>query len=93
MQGRETSHFFLFSGANLLAVNADGNMPYDICDDDATLDVIESEMAAQGITQTFIDEERGAAEAHMLNDMKLLHQEGLPLDARQIDGSTYVCSI
>jgi hypothetical protein len=39
------------SGANLMSVNADGNMPYDICDDDNTLDLIESEMAKQGITQ------------------------------------------
>lgn len=45
---------FLFSGADLLAVNADGNMPYDICDDEATLDVIESEMASRGITQAYI---------------------------------------
>jgi len=36
------------SGAELLAVNADGNMPYDLCDDAATLDYIESEMARQG---------------------------------------------
>lgn len=28
-------------GANLLAVNADGNMPYDICEDEKTLDCIE----------------------------------------------------
>ncbi len=34
-----------------MSVNADGNMPYDICDDDNTLDLIESEMAKQGITQ------------------------------------------
>lgn len=46
--------FFSFSGADLLAVNADGNMPYDICDDEATLDVIESEMASRGITQAYI---------------------------------------
>lgn len=52
----------LFSGANLLAVNADGNMPYDICDDDRTLDVIENRMAEKGITQQSIDEERGSAE-------------------------------
>lgn len=37
--------------ANLLAVNADGNMPYDICEDEATLDFIEGEMAQQGVTQ------------------------------------------
>uniref|UniRef100_A0A8L8KRY0 ANK_REP_REGION domain-containing protein n=1 Tax=Heligmosomoides polygyrus TaxID=6339 RepID=A0A8L8KRY0_HELPZ len=79
-----------FSGANLLAVNADGNMPYDICDDETTLDAIESEMAARGITQAYIDDQRGAPEKAMLDDMKSLHQQGLPLDARQPDGSTYL---
>ena len=34
--------------AELLAVNADGNMPYDICEDDTTLDFIENEMAKRG---------------------------------------------
>jgi len=29
-------------------VNADGNMPYDLCDDVSTLNYIESEMAKQG---------------------------------------------
>uniref|UniRef100_A0A0N5ABC5 ANK_REP_REGION domain-containing protein n=1 Tax=Syphacia muris TaxID=451379 RepID=A0A0N5ABC5_9BILA len=77
-------------GANLLAVNADGNMPYDICDDEATLDVIETEMAARGITQAHIDEQRGAAEKQMLDEMKYLRQEGLSLDIRQSDGSTYL---
>ena len=37
------------SGAELLAVNADGNMPYDLCDNVSTLNYIESEMARQGI--------------------------------------------
>ena len=36
------------SGADVLALNSDGNMPYDLCDDDTTLDVIESAMAKQG---------------------------------------------
>jgi len=36
------------SDADLLAVNADGNMPYDLCDDVSTLNYIESEMARQG---------------------------------------------
>ncbi|KAG2458143.1 PP16A phosphatase, partial [Polypterus senegalus] len=34
-------------GANLLAVNADGNMPYDLCEDEMTLDYIETAMANQ----------------------------------------------
>ena len=37
------------SGCDLLAVNADGNMPYDICEHEASLDLIESEMAKRGI--------------------------------------------
>uniref|UniRef100_A0A3Q4M662 Protein phosphatase 1, regulatory subunit 16A n=1 Tax=Neolamprologus brichardi TaxID=32507 RepID=A0A3Q4M662_NEOBR len=35
-------------GADLLAVNADGNMPYDICEDEATLELLEMVMAEQG---------------------------------------------
>lgn len=35
-------------GAELLAVNADGNMPYDLCEDEATLELIEVVMAEQG---------------------------------------------
>lgn len=36
------------SGANMLAVNADGNMPYDLCEDEATLELMETVMAEQG---------------------------------------------
>ena len=39
---------FFFSNADLLAVNADGNMPYDICEDEDTLDFVENEMAKRG---------------------------------------------
>ena len=42
--------FVFFSKAELLAVNADGNMPYDICEDDVTLDFIETEMAKRGLS-------------------------------------------
>lgn len=40
------------SGADLLAVNADGNMPYDLCEDEATLELIEVVMAEQGESQS-----------------------------------------
>jgi protein phosphatase 1 regulatory subunit 16A len=43
--------FLIEHGANLLAVNADGNMPYDLCEDDTTLSYIENEMAKRGVTQ------------------------------------------
>ncbi|GFT73865.1 protein phosphatase 1 regulatory subunit 16A [Nephila pilipes] len=69
--------YLISKGADLLAVNADGNMPYDICDDDATLDYIENEMAKRGITQEMIDQTRAATEIRMLNDLKnLVEQEG-----------------
>lgn len=32
-------------------MNADGNMPYDICEDEVTLDYIETEMAKVGKKQ------------------------------------------
>ena len=42
-------HFVvLFSGGDLLAVNVDGDMPYDICEESETLDYIETTMTEQG---------------------------------------------
>jgi ankyrin repeat protein len=58
--------------ADLLAVNTDGNMPYDICDDEVCLEYIESEMASRGVTQQTIDMKRSESEIKMLNDLKLV---------------------
>lgn len=56
--------------AELLAVNTDGNMPYDICDDEVCLEYIESEMARKGVTQQAIDMKRSETEMRMLDDLK-----------------------
>ena len=40
----------VFRGADLLALNADQNMPYDICEDQKTLEYIEQAMANKGKT-------------------------------------------
>lgn len=53
-----------------MAVNADGNMPYDICEDEAALDYIEGEMARRGVTQELIDETRADTELKMLADLQ-----------------------
>jgi len=45
----------LCSGADLLAVNADGNMAYDLCDDVPTLEYIETEMSKRGLYSAFVD--------------------------------------
>ncbi|XP_072947191.1 protein phosphatase 1 regulatory subunit 16A isoform X2 [Epargyreus clarus] len=76
-------------GANLLAVNGDGNMPYDICEEERTLDAIESEMAARGVTQRLIDETRAATEMRMLLDVAELVKDGMDLDEpRDSQGAT-----
>lgn len=82
--------YSFFRGANLLAVNADGNMPYDICEDDATLDYIEGEMASRGVTQSLIDETRSATETHMLNHLKMMKSKGQSLMFRDQQGATPV---
>ena len=38
----------LFSGAELLALNADHNMPYDICEDEFTSQIVEGYMKQKG---------------------------------------------
>uniref|UniRef100_A0A671WG92 Glutamic--pyruvic transaminase n=1 Tax=Sparus aurata TaxID=8175 RepID=A0A671WG92_SPAAU len=76
------------AGADLLAVNADGNMPYDLCEDEATLELLEMVMAEQGITQDRIDECRGAKEAAMLADTQALVQSGADLNTQDDNGAT-----
>ncbi|KAL3187398.1 hypothetical protein MRX96_025466 [Rhipicephalus microplus] len=80
--------YLISRGADLLAVNADGNMPYDICEDEPTLDYIESEMAKRGITQEMIDETRAANEVMMLSDLKGLSDAGGDLEFRDEQGAT-----
>jgi protein phosphatase 1 regulatory subunit 16A len=65
--------------ADLLAVNTDGNMPYDICDDEVCLEYIESEMAAKGVTQQTIDMKRSETEMKMLDDLKQIYLQQLIL--------------
>ena len=72
------------NGAELLALNADGNMPYDICDDDRTLDYIETQMDRRGITQEMIDETRAQIENQMLVDLRNLVKKSLS-SSRSID--------
>ncbi|KAI4898247.1 hypothetical protein NFI96_030538 [Prochilodus magdalenae] len=45
---RQAISFRMSCGADLLVVNADENMPYDLCEDEDTLELIEVVMAEQG---------------------------------------------
>ncbi|NXQ26743.1 PP16A phosphatase, partial [Alaudala cheleensis] len=75
-------------GADLLAVNSDGNMPYDLCEDEATLDCLESAMAEQGITQERIEDARAATERSMLQEIRELIRDGAELDVPRGHGAT-----
>jgi hypothetical protein len=87
------------NNAELLAVNTDGNMPYDICDDEVCLEFIESEMAKKGVTQQAIDMKRSEAEMKMLDDLKqiclninqsITFDGYLDLNAKDNNGATLV---
>lgn len=77
-------------GANLLAVNADGNMPYDICEDETCLDYIENEMAKRGVTQQLIDETRAHTEMKMLADVQEIAANNGDLEVHDSQGATPV---
>lgn len=65
-------------------------MPYDICEDEAALDYIESEMAKRGVTQQLIDETRAATERQMLLDCKRIASSKGDLEAYDSQGATPV---
>ncbi|KAM4026530.1 protein phosphatase 1 regulatory subunit 16A [Anomaloglossus baeobatrachus] len=73
---------------NLLAVNSDGNMPYDLCEDDVTLDHIETAMAEQGITQEKIEEARAATEMRMVADIRQLLESGAEVNSQDPAGTS-----
>lgn len=78
------------NGANLLACNADGNMPYDLAENLETLDYIENEMSLQGITQDCIDKTRAFIEHSMLMDLKQLAESGFDLNALDHNHATFL---
>ncbi|KAG5836537.1 hypothetical protein ANANG_G00256360 [Anguilla anguilla] len=75
-------------GADLLAVNSDGNMPYDLCEDDPTLDIIETAMANRGITQEMINETRASVERRMLGDIQALLRDNEDVNLQDSQGAT-----
>ncbi|XP_013860227.1 protein phosphatase 1 regulatory inhibitor subunit 16B isoform X2 [Austrofundulus limnaeus] len=75
-------------GADLLAVNSDGNMPYDLCEDDPTLDIIETAMANRGITQEMINETRASTERRMIEDIQELLRRGEEVNQQDSQGAT-----
>lgn len=76
------------NGADLLAVNGDGNMPFDICEDESTLDYIESQMVKRGVTQEMIDLKRASTEMQMLNDLEKMVDQGEDLNLANESGVT-----
>lgn len=84
----ELVRILIARSANLLAVNADGNMPYDICEDETVLDHIEGEMARRGVTQRLIDDTRAKTETIMLEDMKRRVTAKMDVEYHDAQGAT-----
>ena len=82
--------FLIDAGAELLSVNADGNMPYDLCEDDTTLSYIENEMARRGVTQELIDDTRSRTERHMLSDLVAYQAQNGDLEIRDAQGTHFI---
>nr|CAB3265092.1 protein phosphatase 1 regulatory inhibitor subunit 16B-like [Phallusia mammillata] len=75
-------------GADLLALNADNNMPYDICEEDDTLEFIELAMAQKGITQAQINTARCAKEQEILKEVTKLQESGGDITMKDKAGAT-----
>ncbi|XP_070536717.1 protein phosphatase 1 regulatory subunit 16A-like [Ptychodera flava] len=82
------AEYLLTKGADILAINSDGNMPYDISEDDVTLDYIESVMASRGITQEQIDDLRRSTAQRMLRDLYDAVNDHKDLEGRDCHGAT-----
>lgn len=72
----QLASFLIHNGANTLSLNVDSNMPYDICDDDVTLNIIEQNMAQNGITQHLIESLRQEPE-HQLFDLIISNKKSI----------------
>lgn len=76
------------AGANLIAVNGDGDLPYDITEDEVTQHYLENEMTKRGITQEFINLARQASHDKMKDDIEHLIEKGGDINQPLDQGGT-----
>ncbi|KAA3681223.1 protein phosphatase 1 regulatory subunit 16A [Paragonimus westermani] len=86
----ELCSILINNGADLLAMNADGNMPYECCMPGPTLTLIETEMDKRGITQEQLDDLHRLPECDMLADMEVLYKAGADLNSLDAQGASYL---
>ncbi|KAF7261513.1 hypothetical protein EG68_00998 [Paragonimus skrjabini miyazakii] len=86
----ELCSILINNGADLLAMNADGNMPYECCMPGPTLTLIETEMDKRGITQEQLDDLHRLPECDMLADMEVLYKAGADLNSLDPQGASYL---
>ncbi|KAL3315424.1 hypothetical protein Ciccas_005943 [Cichlidogyrus casuarinus] len=84
----EICQLLIDNGADLLALNGDGNMPYDICEHESTLYLIESAMANQKISQDDIDNKRRVPECEMLRRAEEMRLAGMDLNQLDNQGAS-----
>lgn len=72
--------YIINNGGDLLAVNADGDLPLDICEGDKVLKVIEDAMVDKGYTEEIRQAARLSGEENLLNEIKRRLAAGESID-------------
>lgn len=85
------SNFFSFSGANILAVNADQSISFDICEENSEcIYYLQNEMRKRNITQKDIENARKAEEIKILADVAKITEMSGDVNILDSDGATLV---
>ncbi|OON21233.1 hypothetical protein X801_02875 [Opisthorchis viverrini] len=64
------------SGADILAINVDGSIPYDLAEDDETSHYLVSEIHRRGYLPADVEAARSEPEKLMLNDIMRRYKSG-----------------
>eukprot|EP00118_Oscarella_pearsei_P028525 m.2367 g.2367 ORF g.2367 m.2367 type:complete len:491 (+) comp8611_c0_seq2:42-1514(+) len=75
-------------GADLVAMNSDGHMPYEIAETSFVLLELQEAMEANGFDDEALEETRNAAPLQMLKDVTELCETGSPLSLADENGVT-----
>lgn len=79
------------AGADLTAVNADGDLPSDLAEGDRIVDIFNNEMQAHGLTEEALAELRQKPEKEFTAMVQQAIDSKSDLNAKNAEGATLVC--
>jgi protein phosphatase 1 regulatory subunit 16A len=84
------ANFLLSNGADVTAVNADGDLAIDIVEGEKTGEVIEAEMTRLGYTEDKFEELRDGPRKHLAEMVDKMLKDKADLNAKDANGATPV---